>query len=110
MPATITYDEGRSTDKTAVTNQFEAVEGDVTYLSRADHFANYAEATAAPASLSMSDEAKAAFINNANYDPTEHNNADDVMPTTGAKNGLNLVDMRGVAYDDAPVGYLPWIS
>ena len=101
VPATITYDEGRSTDKTAVTNQFEAVEGDVTYLSRADHFANYAEATAAPAGLSMSDEAKATFINNANYDPTEHNNADDVMPTTGAKNGLNLVDMRGVAYDDA---------
>ena len=100
VPETIVYDEGRSTDKTAPTNQFEDVEGDVTYLSRADHFANYAEATAAPASLSMSDEAKASFLNNSNYDPTAYNNADDVMPTTGAKNNIQLVEMRGLDYDD----------
>lgn len=100
VPETIVYDEGRSTDKTAPTNQFENVEGDVTYLSRADHFANYAEATAAPASLSMSDEAKASFLNNSNYDPTVYNNADDVMPTTGAKNNIQLVEMRGLDYDD----------
>ncbi len=100
VPETIVYDEGRSTDKTAPTNQFENVEGDVTYLSRADHFANYAEATAAPASLSMSDEAKASFLNNSNYDPTAYNNADDVMPTTGAKNNIQLVEMRGLDYDD----------
>ena len=49
----------------------------------------------------MSDELKASFINNGNYDPNEYNNADDVMPTTGASNGLQLVDMRGVDYDDA---------
>ena len=101
VPSTIVYSDGRSTDKTAPTNQFENVEGDVTYLSRADGFANYAEATAAPASMSMSEEDKAAFLNNANYDPNNYNNADDQMPTTGAKNGLQLVDMRGVAYDDA---------
>ena len=100
VPETIVYDEGRSTDKTAPTNQFENVEGDVTYLSRADHFANYAEATAAPASLSMSDEAKASFLNNSNYDPNNYNNADDVMPTTGAKNNIQLVEMRGLDYDD----------
>lgn len=100
VPETIVYDEGRSTDKTAPTNQFEDVEGDVTYLSRADHFANYAEATAAPASLSMSDEAKASFLNNSNYDPTAYNNADDVMPTTGAQNNIQLVQMRGLDYDD----------
>ena len=100
VPETIVYDEGRSTDKTAPTNQFEDVEGDVTYLSRANHFANYAEATAAPASLSMSDEAKASFLNNSNYDPTAYNNADDVMPTTGAKNNIQLVEMRGLDYDD----------
>ena len=100
VPETIVYDEGRSTDKTVPTNQFEDVEGDVTYLSRADHFANYAEATAAPASLSMSDEAKASFLNNSNYDPTAYNNADDVMPTTGAKNNIQLVEMRGLDYDD----------
>lgn len=100
VPETIVYDEGRSTDLTAPTNQFENVEGDVTYLSRADGFANYAEATAAPASLSMSDEAKASFLNNSNYDPNNYNNADDVMPTTGAKNNIQLVEMRGLDYDD----------
>lgn len=100
VPETIVYDEGRSNDLTAPTNQFENVEGDVTYLSRADHFANYAEATAAPASLSMSDEAKASFLNNSNYDPNNYNNADDVMPTTGAKNNIQLVEMRGLDYDD----------
>ena len=100
VPETIVYDEGRSNDLTAPTNQFENVEGDATYLSRADHFANYAEATAAPASLSMSDEAKASFLNNSNYDPNNYNNADDVMPTTGAKNNIQLVEMRGLDYDD----------
>ena len=100
VPETIVYDEGRSTDLTAVTNQFENVEGDVTYLSRADHFANYAEATAAPASMSMSEEDKATFLNNANYDPNNYNNADDVMPTTGAQNNIQLVQMRGLDYDD----------
>ena len=103
VPSTIVYGEGnaRSTDATVATNQFDFADGGVTYLSRADGFANYAEATAAPASYEMSDELKASFINNGNYDPNEYNNADDVMPTTGASNGLQLVDMRGVDYDDA---------
>ena len=102
VPETIVYGEGnaRSTDATVATNQFDFANGGVTYLSRADGFANYAEATAAPASYEMSDELKASFINNDNYDPNEYNNADDVMPTTGASNGLQLVDMRGVDYDD----------
>lgn len=100
VPETIVYDEGRSTDLTAPTNQFENVEGDVTYLSRADGFANYAEATAAPASMTMSEEHKASFLNNSNYDPNNYNNADDVMPTTGAKNNIQLVEMRGLDYDD----------
>lgn len=100
VPETIVYDEGRSNDLTAPANQFENVEGDVTYLSRADHFANYAEATAAPASMSMSEEHKATFLNNSNYDPNNYNNADDVMPTTGAQNNIQLVQMRGLDYDD----------
>lgn len=98
----VVYDESnpRSTDEVAATNEFDGVEGDAIYLSRADGFANYAEATAAPASYSMSEEDKANFINNANYNPEDYNNADDVMPTTGAKNGLTLADMRGLEYDD----------
>ena len=98
---TISYADGRSTDVTPATNQFGFAEGNATYLSRANGFANYAEATAAPTNFSMSDEQKASFIFNANYDPTQYNNPDDVMPTTGAKNGLQLVDLRGVEYTDA---------
>lgn len=98
----VVYNEGnpRSTDAEAATNEFDGIEGDAVYLSRADGFANYAEATAAPASLSISEEDKAGFLNNANYDPANYNNADDAMPTTGASNGLTLTDLRGAAYDD----------
>lgn len=103
IASTVTYDESnpRSTDETAAVNEFAYAEGDVTYLSRADGFANYADATAAPASMSMSDEAKATFLNNSNYNPEDYNNDSDEMPTTGAKNGIKLADLRGVDYDDA---------
>lgn len=99
---TITYDADnpRSTDQTAATNQFDYAAGNVTYLSRADKFANYEEAVKAPESYSMSEEYKAQFINNSNYDPLEHNDDSDEMPTTGAKNNKTLVDMRGLEYDD----------
>lgn len=102
VASTVTYDESnpRSTDDTAAVNQFAYAEGDVTYLSRADGFANYAEATAAPASNTMSDAAKAAFLNNSNYNPDDYNNDSDEMPTTGASNGIKLADLRGVDYDD----------
>ncbi len=101
---TITYDSESNThndDQTVATNQFDYAADDVTYLSRANHFANYAEATAAPTNFSMSDEVKAAFTNNGNYDPTKYNDDSDEMPTTGAKNGLRLADMYGKDYDDA---------
>ena len=101
---TVTYDSDSNThngDKTVATNQFDDVAGDVTYLSRADHFANYAKATAAPTNFSMSDEAKAEFTNNSNYDPKKYDNDSDEMPTTGAKNGLKLYQMYGKDYDDA---------
>lgn len=103
VASTVTYDESnpRSTDETAAVNEFAYAEGDVTYLSRADGFANYADATATPASMSMSDEAKATFLNNLNYNPEDYNNDSDEMPTTGAKNGIKLADLRGVDYDDA---------
>ena len=90
----------RSTDLVAATRQFADAEGNVTYLSRADHFANYETATAAPASLTMPEDQKARFINNSNYDASAFNNPDDVMPTQGKKNGMQLLDMRGKSYDD----------
>lgn len=99
---TITYGEGntRSTDETTVTNQLDFANGGLTYLSRANGFANYAEATAAPTNFSMSDEDKETFFNNSNYDPEAYNDDSDEMPTTGAKNGMELIDMRGADYDD----------
>ena len=54
----VVYDQNnkRSTDQIAATNQFGFAEGGVTYLSRADGFKNYAEATAAPKSFELADE------------------------------------------------------
>ena len=101
---TVTYNSDSNThngDAVAATNEFDYAAGDVTYLSRAGHFANYAKATAAPTNFSMSDEAKAEFTNNSNYDPKKYDNDSDEMPTTGAKNGLKLSDMYGKDYDDA---------
>ena len=99
---TVVYDENnaRSTDDAAATNQFAYAEGDVTYLSRADGFANYATATAAPSNFTLAEDEKAEFLNNSNYDPDNYNNDSDEMPTTGAKNGMTLADMRGLSYDD----------
>ncbi len=100
---TVTYDSDDNThngDAVAATNAFDDVNGGLTYLSRANGFANYAEATAAPTNYSMSDEYKATYYNNGNYDATQFDNADDEMPTTGANNGLRLYDLRGVDYDD----------
>lgn len=99
---TIVFDEdnARFTDETAATTQLADSEGDVTYLSRADNFANYAEATAAPTTYTLGDEYKEAFLNNAVYNPEDYNNADDEMPTTGADNGMSLEELRGADYDD----------
>lgn len=102
VAANVVYDENnkRSTDEVVAANEFEAAEGEVTYLSRADGFANYAQATAAPANRSLSDAYKATFYNNSNYNPEDFNNPDDEMPVTGASNGMKLADLRGADYDD----------
>ena len=101
----IVYNESnkRSSDAVAATNEFDFAEGGVTYLSRADGFANYAEATAAPANYEMSNADKAVFYNahsytESGYEADDDANAEDI--TTGAKNGLKLVDLRGVDYND----------
>lgn len=90
----------RASDDTAATNVFEDAKGDVTYLSRADHFANYEEATAAPASEELGEPYVSEYHLNSNFDKTTYLNDEDVMPTTGADNGLTLADMRDADYDD----------
>ena len=90
----------RASDDTAATNVFEDAKGDVTYLSRADHFANYEEATAAPTSAELGEPYVSEYHLNSNFDKTTYLNDEDVMPTTGADNGLTLADMRDADYDD----------
>lgn len=95
---TIVYDENQlhNGDLTVAENRFGFAEGEITYLSRKDGFANYAEATGKPVSY----EVNGTVLGNGTYDPTVYNNPDDVMPVTGAKNGLELFDLRGADYDD----------
>ena len=90
----------RASDDTAATNVFEDAKGDITYLSRADHFANYEEATAAPASAELGEPYVSEYHLNSNFDKTTYLNDEDVMPTTGVDNGLTLADMRDADYDD----------
>jgi beta-glucosidase len=94
----------RTSDGIAAVNQFDYAEGNVTYLSRADGFANYATVTAAPTedAYVMDDETRAAVEASAfaTYDPTLYDDPNDVMPTTGADNGLTLADLTGADYDD----------
>ena len=104
---TITYDgtNNRSTDKITATNVFDYAEGDITYLSRKDGFANYDEATKAPESYEMSAAAKADFYNISNYLTPEATAKDEdpnaAAVTTGAVTTLKLADLRGVSADDA---------
>ena len=85
-------------------NHFEDyAAGDITYLSRADGFANYEEATSAPNNFAMDADTKNDVKSNTNagYDAKASNNKDDEMPTTEADNGLTLADLTGKDYDDA---------
>lgn len=93
----------RNSDFVTATNKFASyTEGDVTYLSRKDGFANYEEATAAPSgdAFVMSDTVRATLISNADYDSAKFDIASDEMPVMGAKNGLVLSDLTGLSYDD----------
>lgn len=100
LASTIVYDEDNlhNGDLTVADSKLGFAEGEVTYLSRADGFANYAQAVAAPSSYSLPDGYEVTGAGT--YDVYQYNNDADVMPTTGADNGLELVDLRGLDYDD----------
>jgi beta-glucosidase len=104
---TVTYDgtNKRNSDKITATNVFDYADGGLEYLSRADGFANYAAATAAPASMEMAADAKATFYNISNYLTAEATAADEdpnaAEVTTGAASSLKLKDLRGLSKDDA---------
>lgn len=96
---------GRTSDDTPAVRRFEDYSaGTVTYLSRANGFENYALATAAPgeSAYQMDDVTLSAISEKsaAHYDPTRYDNDEDMMPTTGADNGLRLSALTGKEYDD----------
>lgn len=99
---TVVYDGAnpRKSDNAAAVNQLQEAQGNVIFLSRAGKFANYAEATAAPADLNMPQEYVEGYHLNANYDPNAYINPDDEMPVTGAAGNLKITDMVGKPYDD----------
>lgn len=102
----IDYSEsGRSDDLVAATNHFQDyTRGDVVYLSRADGFANYAQAVAAPADdaylMDAETRAQVEMRSTAYYDPKLNDRESDEMPDKNAENGLALADMVGKDYDD----------
>lgn len=105
VDADINYSEsGRSSDKIPAVNQFDYMEGHAETLSRKDGFANYAKATAAPAedafqmSKEQLNEIKAITTR---YKSEDHDNPDDVMPTTGAKGSMTLAQLARKDYDDS---------
>lgn len=98
VAASISYDENNlhSGDEIVANNRLQFAKGDITYLSRENGFANYAEATKGPESY----ELKGEVFGNGTYNPADYNNPDDVMPATGAKNGMELYELRDADYDD----------
>lgn len=105
MGSDIDYSSGRPSDLIPAVNVFQNYSrGDFVQLSRADGFANYAQATAAPAASAyeMSASTRAAVEANALgfYDPTLYDDPNDAMPTTGAQNGMKLYSLAGKSYDD----------
>lgn len=93
---TIVYagESGRKADAVTAENQFAFAEGDLTYLSRANNFENYEQATKAAENRVMTDAEKEAAVYTAVEDETAE------VPAMGQKNGLKLVDMAGKAYED----------
>jgi len=105
LSADIDYStDGRPSDGKTAVNQFSYMESDHEILSRANGFANYAAATAEPAAaeyeLSKDDIKAIRAITVVKYKSEDHDNPDDVMPTTDAKNGVVLADLAGKSYDD----------
>ena len=102
---TVVYGGGdhRASDKGPVTNQFDDVTAGVAVnLSRADFAGTF---PTAPAGEDFeAGEAVAAGFQV--YRAADHEDPDAVMPATGDENGLSLIDMRGLPYDDKSWGLL----
>lgn len=104
---TVAYsgDSHRASDIATVTNQFDdvsamfadaPVEGRALNMSRADFAGTF---STAPTTANMTAEEEVIAGIQA-YDPKAHEAPEAEMPATGEKNGLNLIDLRGLPYDD----------
>lgn len=98
-------EDHRASDAAPVTNQFDDLsaqfadapgEGAAHNLSRADFAGTFPTAPAA-ADLTASEEVIAGFQA---YDPKDHEDPEAEKPELGAENGLKLIDLRGLPYDD----------
>lgn len=102
----VVYNEtARSTDRTAAVNCFEDyARGDFVQLSRADGFANYADACGSfnEGQLEMDDKTREAVIRNlwGYYNYKDYEDKTQEKPNQGEKNGLTLAEMTGLSYDD----------
>ena len=96
--------DGRASDNETAVNLFDYMESDHATLSRANGFANYAEAVAVPSAaeyeLSKDDINAIREITVVKYDPSDYDDENDVMPATGVKGSLTLADLAGKSYDD----------
>lgn len=90
-------DHARESDNTAATNQFDEVTENLTsVMSRSDFAGTFP--TAPEGDDYVADDS---IVNGLKeYQSTEHDDPEDKMPKTGADNGLQLIDMRGLDYDD----------
>ena len=98
--STVVYNEGnpRASDDTAAVARFNDLRNDVTYLSRKDGFANYAQATAAPSDLEMSAENMAKYHLNENFDYPERSVVVLLLPKRGGYQ--HPVSNRATRYND----------
>lgn len=108
----VVYSESnpRSSDAAAATNHFDdvsamftdtAADGYVLNFSRSDFAGTFPQAPDA-ALADVNREIGGTVLADAlqDFDADAHINPDDQMPTLNANNGLQLIDMRGLDYDD----------
>ena len=90
-------DNHRASDIAPVTNQFDDVTAGITSnMSRADFAGTF---PTAPAGADF-EAGEATILGFQPYQAADHEDPDAKMPTVTAENGLSLIDMRGLAYDD----------
>ena len=90
--ATVVYDTDEVTG-TKIENRFDYANGGLTYLSRNDWEGTYPDDSTV--NYTASDELLAAVAAYNNPAPST-----EEMPITGADNGIKLIDLKGLAYDD----------